>query len=125
MSGLLNSLCLPIITFLVLGIMAIYKRIVRNRGEVLTRLIPVWAALLGTALSIYIFIKFPTLTLAYEVLSAALLGFFVGLSPVGLYQIGSQLSKLKTVDDMTCHNVRQKLNCPKADPSSQNENKEE
>lgn len=114
-NSLLNIVCLPLILFVVLGVMAIYKRIVRNRGEALTRLIPIWAALLGAAISVYLYMKVPTLTLASDVLSAMLLGLVCGLSSVGLHQVGNQLAKLKTVHDLAWKEANRKVHCDKVE----------
>lgn len=105
MDNLLSIVSLPIIVTIVYIVMAIYKHIVNGHGEIWTRLIPLWAALLGIALGIYIFYKVPSLIMAENVLSALLIGLVSGLSAVGFNQIGQQIQKTanseKTTEEIT------------------------
>ena len=94
MESLLNITCLPIIVGLVYVVMQVYKHLVAKcANDIWTRLIPMWAMLLGGALGVYIFFKMPTLMIADKVLSALLVGIVSGLSSVGFNQIGKQFSK--------------------------------
>lgn len=92
-SSLLSILGLPIIFCIVFAVMAIYKHLVKDKNEMWTSLIPVWAGLLGIVLEIYFFYKFPSLIMVDDVVSAIIVGFTTGLSAVGIHQLGKQFSK--------------------------------
>lgn len=94
MEELLNIVCLPIIVAIVYVVMAVYKHFVNGKNEAWTRLIPVWAAVLGAVLGIYAFYKVPQLMIADNVLCALLVGLVSGLSAVGFNQIKQQISKI-------------------------------
>lgn len=101
MENLLEVTCLPIIVAIVYVVMAVYKHCVTGKAETWTRLIPLWAAIMGAVLGIYGYYKIPQLMLGDDVLTALLVGILSGLSAVGFNQIGKQLSKLITGESET------------------------
>lgn len=97
-SGLLNVFGVPIIFCLVFALMTIYKHLVKDKNEMWTSLIPVFAGLCGIVLEIWFFYTFPQLVMVDDVVSAIIVGFTTGLSAVGVHQIGKQLSKNGSTD---------------------------
>lgn len=93
MENLLVVLCVPIIAAIVFVAMAAYKRIVQKRNEVLTRIIPLFAAILGAILGIYGFYRVPKIMLGDNLFVSMIVGLVSGLAAVGIHQIGKQLGR--------------------------------
>lgn len=100
-ASLLGIFFVPIIFGLVFACMAIYKHLVKDKNEMWTKLIPIWAGLLGITLTVYFFYKFPQLLIAEDVVSAMVLGLTIGLSTVGMHQVGKQFSKFNQNNETT------------------------
>ncbi len=93
MENLLVVLCVPIITAVVYAVMTVYKHIVQKHSEVLTRIIPLFAAILGAVLGIYGFYRVPSIMLSDNLFICMIVGIVSGLGAVGLHQVGKQLSR--------------------------------
>ncbi len=93
MENLLVVLCVPIIVAVVYVTMTIYKHIVQKHSEVLTRIIPLFAAILGAVLGIYGFYRVPSIMLSDNLFICMIVGIVSGLGAVGLHQVGKQLGR--------------------------------
>lgn len=93
MENLLAVLCIPIIIAIVYAAMSVYKHVVRKHSEVLTRIVPLWSAILGAILGIYGFYRVPSIMLGDNLLVALIVGLAAGLAAVGLHQVGKQLGR--------------------------------
>ncbi len=93
MENLLVVLCVPIIVAVVYVAMTVYKHIVQKNSEVLTRIIPLFAAILGAILGIYGFYRVPGIMLSDNLFICMIVGIVSGLGAVGLHQVGKQLCR--------------------------------
>lgn len=112
MESLLNVTCLPIIVAIVYVVMAVYKHAVSGKNDMLTRLIPVWAVILGAILGIYGYFKVPQLLLGDNMFTALLVGAVSGLSAVGFNQIGKQIigTKEESAETVTTETENESAN---------------
>ena len=84
---------IPVIVALTYGISEILKACVFNGNERLTRLIPLFAGVIGGVLSIVAYFAIPELIPTAEWYSALIMGIASGLSAVGVNQIAKQSKK--------------------------------
>lgn len=84
---------LPIITAIVYGLLTIYKILIKNAPDIWTRLIPVFACVLGIITAIVLFYGIPEMMLVNNIWIALLIGGVSGLASTGTHQIIKQLTK--------------------------------
>ena len=90
---MLEIVCVPVIVTLVFAIIEIYKKFIAKDKEVLIRIIPIIACVLGVIFGIICFYCLPEIISATNVWTAMLVGGASGLSATGCNQIFKQLSK--------------------------------
>lgn len=90
---MLEIVCVPVIVTLVFVLMEIYKKFIAKDNEVLIRIIPVIAGVLGIVFGIICFYCVPEIISASNIWTAMLVGGASGLSATGCNQIFKQLKK--------------------------------
>ncbi len=90
---MLEIVCVPIIVLVVYALMEIYKKFIAKDKEVLIRIIPIIAGVIGIVLGIICFYAVPSIISASNIWTAILIGGASGLSATGCDQILKQLKK--------------------------------
>lgn len=91
MDGIIEVISVPAIVVIVYVVLELYKVIAKS--EKWLKLIPIWAALLGTALGILAYFTAPEIIPADNIITAILVGMTSGLAATGTNQILKQLKK--------------------------------
>ncbi len=89
----MQIICVPIIVSAVVCIMQAYKKFIAKSNEILSRIIPILALVLGGVLGILCYYIFPTIIMANSWYMAIIVGAASGLSATGCNQIFKQLKK--------------------------------
>lgn len=90
---MLEIVCVPVIVTIVFAIMELYKKFIAKDKEVLLRIIPIIAGVLGVVLGIVCYFCIPAIISATNIWTAILVGGASGLSATGCNQIFKQLKK--------------------------------
>lgn len=90
---MLEIVCVPVIVSLVFVLMEIYKKFIAKDNEILIRIIPIIAGVLGIIFGIICFYLIPSIISATNIGTAILIGAASGLSATGCNQIFKQLKK--------------------------------
>lgn len=89
----LEIIGIPAIVVVVYFVMSIYKKVVADKPELWTNLIPVWAGILGLALGLVSYYCIPAIMPADNVMMAVIYGIASGLTAVGANQTIKQIKK--------------------------------
>lgn len=92
---MLEIICVPVIVSLVFSLMEVYKVLIAKakNKEILIRIIPIIACVIGIAFGILFYHVCPSIVAATNIWTAILIGGASGLSATGCNQIFKQLKK--------------------------------
>lgn len=78
---------IPLMLIIIYAILAIYRKIIGDTPSVWHKLIPLWAALLGMVMGMFVYTVFPEIIPVTSLFTAVILGLITGLATTGLNQL--------------------------------------